>query len=146
LTITIVHRQASWDLTQASSWYRLDYIYFSDSEGTPHVTTDADDDGLYYYEDNCPNIPNGPNGGTCTSGSIGSPCTIPGDNESECGTNGYCSMNQEDTYPPGGNKIGDVCECEADFERDGDVDANDVGKFLEDFGRSVFFNPCPTCP
>jgi hypothetical protein len=146
LTIRIVHRQASWDLTQASSWYRLDNIYFSDSEGIPHVTTDADADGLYYYEDNCPNTPNGPSGGTCTNGNSGASCTMPGDNTSECGINGFCSMDQEDTYPPWGNRIGDACECEADFERDGDVDAQDVGKFLEDFGRNAFFKPCPTCP
>lgn len=35
LTVTVRHRQASWDLTTASSWYRLDNIYFSDSEGNP---------------------------------------------------------------------------------------------------------------
>ena len=26
-----------------------------------------------------------------------------------------------------------------------DVDADDVTLFLEDFGRSQFFNPCPPC-
>ena len=52
-------------------------------------------------------------------------------------------MNQEDNYPPGGNDIGDACECEGDFDRDGDVDGDDVGKFLEDFGRFEFNNPCP---
>jgi hypothetical protein len=36
--------------------------------------------------------------------------------------------------------------CESDFDRDLDVDADDVTKFLEDFGRSVFNNPCPECP
>ena len=35
--------------------------------------------------------------------------------------------------------------CEGDFTYDGDVDADDVTKFLEDFGRSVFNNPCPAC-
>ena len=25
------------------------------------------------------------------------------------------------------------------------VDANDVNKFLEDFARNQFFNPCPAC-
>jgi hypothetical protein len=33
--------------------------------------------------------------------------------------------------------------CEGDFDLDGDVDAPDVAMFLEDFGRSIFFNPCP---
>jgi hypothetical protein len=35
--------------------------------------------------------------------------------------------------------------CESDFTCDGDVDAADVSTFLEDFGRSEFFNPCPPC-
>ena len=30
--------------------------------------------------------------------------------------------DQEDTYPPGGNGIGDACECEGDFDCDGNVD------------------------
>ena len=49
---------------------------------------------------------------------------------------------QEDTYPPAGNGIGDACDCEADFNCDGNVDATDVTGFLTDFGRSTFFNPC----
>jgi hypothetical protein len=28
---------------------------------------------------------------------------------------------------------------------DGDVDADDVTTFLEDFGRDEYFNPCPAC-
>ena len=31
------------------------------------------------------------------------------------------------------------------FTYDGDVDAEDVTKFLEDFGRSQYNNPCPQC-
>jgi hypothetical protein len=51
--------------------------------------------------------------------------------------------NQEDIYPPpDGNGIGDACDCEADFDCSGGVDATDVGAFLVDFGRSTFFNPC----
>jgi len=50
--------------------------------------------------------------------------------------------NQEDTCPPGGNGIGDACDCECDFNCDGNVDATDVTDFLGDFGRSTFFNPC----
>ena len=49
---------------------------------------------------------------------------------------------QADTYPPGGNGIGDACECEADFNCDGDVDADDVTAFLLDFGRERTYNPC----
>ena len=35
--------------------------------------------------------------------------------------------------------------CEGDFDCDGDVDGGDVEKFLEDFGRSTYINPCPLC-
>ena len=63
--------------------------------------------------------------------------------------------NQEDNYPPQGNGIGDACDCESDFNCDGNVDAIDLTIFLIDFGRSVFCggnflciacgndNPCP---
>ena len=50
--------------------------------------------------------------------------------------------DQEDTCPPGGNGIGDACECEGDFYCDGDVDGVDVRFFKTDFGRSSFNNPC----
>jgi hypothetical protein len=36
-----------------------------------------------------------------------------------------------------------VDPCNGDF--DCNVDADDVKLFLEDFGRSQFFYPCPTC-
>jgi hypothetical protein len=35
--------------------------------------------------------------------------------------------------------------CESDFTCDGDVDSDDIIKFLEDFGRNDFNNPCPAC-
>jgi hypothetical protein len=49
---------------------------------------------------------------------------------------------QEDTSPPGGNGIGDACDCEADLDCSGSVDADDVMQFLWDFGRSTFNDPC----
>jgi len=49
---------------------------------------------------------------------------------------------QEDTFPPQGNGIGDACDCEANFDCDQDVDAEDVTAFLTDFGRSQYYNPC----
>ena len=49
---------------------------------------------------------------------------------------------QEDTYPLQGNGIGDACDCEANFDCDADVDANDVTAFLTDFGRSQYNRPC----
>ena len=51
---------------------------------------------------------------------------------------------QEDTYPPGGNGIGDACDCEGDFDCDDafDVDATNVNQFLWDFGRSLYSDAC----
>ena len=43
--------------------------------------------------------------------------------------------DQEDTMPPGGNKCGDACECEADINHDGDVDGLDVLQFKLDWAR-----------
>jgi hypothetical protein len=50
--------------------------------------------------------------------------------------------NQEDTYPPQKNGIGDACDCEGNFDCDQDVDAEDVTRFLADFGRGRYFQPC----
>ena len=36
--------------------------------------------------------------------------------------------------------------CEDDYNLDNNMDAQDVAKFLEDFGRSIFNNPCPEPP
>jgi len=90
--------------------------------------------------DNCPDHPNGPSLGTCTSGVIGQTCV----SDELCGPDGVCSNSQEDTYPPGGNDVGDVCDCEANFDCDEDVDAEDVTTFLIDFGRNAYSNPCET--
>ena len=104
---------------------------------------DSDADGMCGDIDNCPYTPNGTDLGTCIWGeNIGAFCTIAGYNPMQCGTDGFCSMNQEDLFPPQGNDIGDACDCEADFNCDGNVDATDVTDFLTDFGRSTFFNPC----
>ena len=69
---------------------------------------------------------------------IGRPCM----DDDECGIDGFCSMNQEDTYPPESNGIGDACFlCESDFDYDSDVDGTDTALFKEDFGRSNIFLP-----
>ena len=60
----------------------------------------------------------------------------------DCGVGGVCSRNQEDTYPLGGNGIGDACECEGNFDCDHDQDGSDAATFKVDFGRSSFKNPC----
>jgi hypothetical protein len=52
--------------------------------------------------------------------------------------------NQENSYPPQGNGIGDACDCEGNFDCDGDCDGTDAATFKIDFGRSTFENPCET--
>jgi hypothetical protein len=53
---------------------------------------------------------------------------------------------QEDSYPPGGNGIGDACDCEGNFScsMDQDVDGSDAATFKADFGRSAILHPCIT--
>jgi len=157
--------------------------------GSVFPTDDTDGDGIIDYRDNCPLTANASNGGTCSKGTnAGITCTSAGVNLAECGTGGFCSMdqedadgdlmgdvcdnctdydgddyggdpafplnacngvdncpkeynpNQEDIHPPGGNGIGDVCDCEGDFNCDGDVAADDVTTFLVDFGRNTYNN------
>jgi hypothetical protein len=103
---------------------------------------DIDGDGVLNDLDNCPNHPNGSLLGTCTSGPMELISVAACLSHAECDPNGFCSMAQEDSYPPQGNGIGDACDCESDFTCDGDVDAGDVTEFMNHFGRSVFFNPC----
>jgi hypothetical protein len=104
----------------------------------PVFSQDTDSDGVLDDADNCIATPNGPNLGTCTSGAIGATCTM----DMNCGTGGFCSLNQEDTFPPGGNGVGDACECEGDLNCDGSVAADDVTTFLAHFGRNQFNEPC----
>jgi hypothetical protein len=54
----------------------------------------------------------------------------------------HSNPGQEDTYPPGGNGIGDACECEGNFDCDLDVDGGDAAKFKMHFGRSLYLDPC----
>jgi len=97
---------------------------------------DGDEDGVGDMCDNCPTIPNGPDKGTCMHEiNMGEPCT-------RGGVSCYCDTWQNDLYPPEGNGIGDVCDCEGDFDCNGTVDANDITSFLADFGRSEYNAPC----
>jgi hypothetical protein len=38
--------------------------------------------------------------------------------------------------------FGDECECEADWDNDGNVDGLDAAIFKNDFGRSSIHDPC----
>jgi hypothetical protein len=112
------------------------------------VISDADGDGIADHLDNCPNYPNGPLHGTCTEVvgvnlvvSTGQFCIL----DADCDPGEFCETSQADNYPPGGNGIGDACDCEADFDCDEpglDVDASNMEQFLWDFGRSVHHDPC----
>lgn len=83
------------------------------------ITYDADNDGISDDEDNCPNQPNGPDLGTCIYGSdLWQTCT----SSEQCGANGFCTMHQEDNFPPGGNGIGEACESGVDVNPGGDSD------------------------
>ena len=100
----------------------------------------GDGDGVGDVCDNCRDHPNGRLQGTCTEVlgnnfivSNGQYCT----ENTDCDSGEYCERSQSDNYPPnGGNGIGDACECESDFGGDASVVADDVGAFLDHFGRS----------
>ena len=67
------------------------------------LPNDRDEDGVLDDQDNCPTVPNGANEGTCNSGYTGVACTT----NADCGIDGLCSTNQEDTDTDG---VGDVCD------------------------------------
>ena len=52
------------------------------------------------------------------------------------------NSEQLDIYPPQGNDIGDSCDCEGNFDCDGDCDGTDAATFKADFGRSIFLDTC----
>jgi hypothetical protein len=103
---------------------------------------DADCDGVPDSTDNCPSMPNGSNGGICIAGSAkGAACL----DHCDCDLlNGYCTTAQEDSYPPGGNTLGDACECEGNFDGNLTVDGLDAAVFKADYGRSGIKRPCTT--
>ena len=52
------------------------------------------------------------------------------------------NLEQEDDYPPQTNNCGNACECEGNFDGDGDVDGTDASTFKADFGRGGYNRPC----
>ena len=93
--------------------------------------------------DNCPDDPNKVEPGICG-------CGVPDTDPDSDGTPN-CNDNCPNIYNPDqedndDNNIGDACECEGDFEPDGDVDGRDlaqkinaggsnIDKFADNFGR-----------
>jgi FkbM family methyltransferase len=71
----------------------------------------------------------------------------PGESDPACTGSDNCQFvynpNQEDTYPPQGNGIGDACDCEGDFNCDGNVNVLDAAFISGGFKkRTKSSNPC----
>jgi hypothetical protein len=131
------------------------YVYdydISPSNFTIGESGDLDGDGIPDTVDNCPLDYNPEQIDTDEDG-FGNLCDdCPNDPYNDIDMDGLCANedncpnhhnpNQEDYYPPGGNNCGDACECEGDFEPDGDVDGTDAIPIKQDFFRK----DCSTNP
>jgi len=73
--------------------------------GDPEADTDGD--GTTDCFENCLNVPNGPELGTCTAGLTGTCTSDVACDTSSGSADGVCSMAQEDTD---GDKVGDACD------------------------------------
>ena len=97
--------------------------------------SDSDLDGVHNLIDNCLEIANGPDLGTCMRyfngvfKNTGVTCT----SDNECGSGESCDTYQIDYNS---NDIGDACECYADFDGDSNVYPSDVSIFLGEYGRT----------
>ena len=108
---SIMHSQLSKILTITALIFILLFSF------TQHAfAVDMDGDGLEDPADNCLRIPNGPVLGTCTAGDVSNTCT----SDADCGTEGSCSMDQEDSDL---DSFGDACDfCEGNGNYDTDED------------------------
>jgi hypothetical protein len=131
--------------------------YFGSYEGNPIALIEASPDltDIHIYleelceaDDDCDGICNPGESAPNCSGSDECPYDPENDidGDSICGDVDNCphhfNPDQEDTFPPEGNGIGDACECEGDFDCDMDQDGSDAAIFKEEFGRSSFRDPC----
>jgi hypothetical protein len=113
---------------------------------------DTDDDGICDADDICPNDPNNDIDGDTVCGDIDNCPTVANAVQADADSDGFgdacdnCPINynpgQEDNLPPGGNTVGDACECEGNFNCDADVDGSDASIFKLYFGRGQFNAPC----
>jgi hypothetical protein len=125
-------------------------------DASPRIySQDRDGDGLGADCDNCPETAN-KDQGDADEDTLGNVCDPDSDNDGICDPGKSDQMctgrdncpavpnpDQKDTYPPQGNSIGDVCDCEGDFNRDGSVNALDVKIFSKGFEhRTRLSNPC----
>ena len=78
---------------------------------------DRDSDGIDNAPDNCPGTPNGPVLGTCTAGEVTSNTCA---SNEDCGTDGFCSMDQEDSDQDGAGDVCDFCSGNGSYDTDED--------------------------
>jgi hypothetical protein len=135
-------------------WYGFPGELLWSAEGNWNVFcgADTDSDGLPDNADNCPDV-NNPTQDDTDDNLVGDACDpCPYDSSNDIDADGICgdvdncayisNSDQSDSYPPQGNGIGDACECEGDFQCDGDVDGSDASTFKGYFGRSADLRPC----
>jgi len=125
----IIPQDSSADINTICLWIDSDDDGIPDDEDIcPYdPENDVDSDNICGDVDNCPYHPNSPDLGTCIYGeNIGAPCTIPGYDPMECGVEGFCSMNQEDTDS---DEVGNAFDnCPSDSNQDQlDTDSDDIG-------------------
>ena len=99
------------------------------------------DDGIY-SGDNCPDIPNGPDLGTCIKTvyslvlGTGVTCT----SDADCDSGETCQMEQGDYND---NSVGDACECYANLDTDQEVGLFDLIITKDEYSRDdCNINPC----
>ena len=120
----------------AEDYGRHTFYYPCGDAGTGPGTGDADGDGIPNDQDNCWTMQNGPYGGFCAKQlnqnlfeiELSQPCTW----HNQCTAGYFCELYQIDSNE---NGLGDVCECESDFDCDGDVDGSDAAVFFTELGR-----------